>query len=374
MDELIRLRQELHRHPELSGKENTTSKRIRFYLNKYRPDDLITGVGGEGMIAVYRGKKPGPTLLFRCELDALPIQEENELPYSSRVSGVSHSCGHDGHIAMVSGLAALIRSRPLEEGQVILLYQPDEETGTGAARMVQELAKNGLTPNFAFAIHNIPGIPIGSLVLKENTFCSASKGLRIHLTGRTTHAATPEEGVSPSIALAQMVLVLDSIPKKEKFADRTLTTIIRIMAGDDAFGTTASSGELLVTMRANSMVDLDLLSQLSADAARSIANRHGLVIALSSSDEYPPVENDSALCGIVGAVAQKLDRKVVRADKPYPWSEDFAHFTALGPAVLFGLGVGESVPSLHSPRYDFPDAAIPYGIEMLDGIISHYLR
>ncbi|HOP05358.1 MAG TPA: amidohydrolase [Tenuifilaceae bacterium] len=374
MDELIRFRQELHRNPELSGNERATAKRIRFFLNRYRPKELITGIAGEGMAAIYHGNEPGPTLLFRCDLDALPIHEAVRRPYSSTIPGVAHVCGHDGHMTMVTGLSRCLTENPIKRGKVILFYQPEEENGQGGRKSIARLKELGLIPDFAFAIHNLPKYPLGSVVIGEKSFAAASKGIVVKLIGRNSHAAYPEQGVNPSLAVAEIVQGLNALSESKEFSDFVLITIIHIRVGEVAFGTSPGYGEIMVTLRAFADNDMQILSQKTVDLAKNVAHNHGLTIETSLTDDFPATVSNSELKRLVEKVALEQQRKVEFMAQPNRWSEDFAHFTTACPAILFGLGVGENVPELHSPEYDFPDEALIHGVEIMDGIISDLLR
>ncbi|MBC7126048.1 MAG: M20/M25/M40 family metallo-hydrolase, partial [Bacteroidales bacterium] len=236
MEELIRLRHELHRNPELSGQERATGKRIRFFLSRYQPHELYSNIAGEGMAVVYRGKEPGPTVLFRCDMDALPITELSDFKYKSNTPGVSHTCGHDGHMAIVSGLAVRFFENPLEKGKVILFYQPSEENGSGAKESIERLKELDLMPDYAFALHNLPKYKKGSVVLGRYTFTAASKGLIIKLTGRNSHAAFPELGLNPSAATAEIIQHLLALPTNLKYKNFVLVTLIHVKIGKVAFG------------------------------------------------------------------------------------------------------------------------------------------
>ncbi|MDX9770441.1 MAG: amidohydrolase [Tenuifilaceae bacterium] len=374
MEELVRLRHELHRNPELSGEERATGKRVRFYLNKYRPDELFTGIAGEGMAAVYNGQEPGPTILFRCDMDALPINEAVKRHHMSTVQGVAHVCGHDGHMAIVSGLAAKITHNPIRQGRVILFYQPSEENGLGARRSIDRLKELNLYPHYAFAIHNMPKYPLGNVIIAKDTFAAASKGLIVKLIGKNSHAAYPEKGVNPALAIAKITQELCELTSKNRFNRFVMLTVIHIRLGDVAFGTSPGYGEIMVTLRSFDNDDMVKLSELAISIARSIGVEHGLAVETSIADDYPAAIGDATLSDLVKDIATTQGRPVVTLEEPNRWSEDFANFTQHGPALLFGLGVGEDVPDLHSPEYDFPDEAIELGVDLLDSVVTRMLR
>ncbi len=374
MDELIRLRHELHRNPELSGQERATGKRIRFYLNKYRPDELLTGIAGEGMAAIYNGVDSGPTIMLRCDMDALPITEAVNRQHMSSVPGVCHACGHDGHMVMVSGVAAKIKENPIKRGRVILFYQPSEENGLGARQSIERLKELNLFPDYAFAFHNMPKFPLGSIVLGKNTFSAASKGLVIRLVGMSSHAAHPEKGNNPALAIAKITQELCSLTSKHTFNQFVLLTVIHIRLGEVAFGTSPGEGQIMVTLRSFDDRDMEKLSEMAINVAREIGVSHGLAVETSITDDYPAALADKSLTNLVSEVALAHGYDIVELDEPNRWAEDFANFTQQCPAILMGLGVGLDVPDLHSPDYDFPDEALEIGVNFLDSIITKLLR
>ena len=374
MDELIRFRQELHRYPELSGHERGTGKRIRFFLNKYRPHTLHTDIEGEGMAAVFNGTEAGPTLVFRCDLDALPIHETENKPHRSTVPGVSHASGHDGHIAMVTGLSKIIIENPIKRGRVILLYQPEEENGEGALKTFRWLREHDLLPDYAFAIHNIPRFPLGSVIVSRNVFAAASKGLIVKLYGVSSHAAYPEHGVNPSPAMSEIIQGLTGICSGGGFSDFTLITVIHLKLGEVVFGASPGYGEIGATLRAFKDADMKKLTEDALQLIGSIGDKYKLQIETTFGDEFPVTINDANLTDLIEKLAAENGKQVVEINKPNRWSDGFAQFTVRGPAILIGLGLGEETPHLSTSEFDFPDEALQHGVDIYNAIISHYLR
>lgn len=372
MNDIIQLRQELHKYPELSGKEKNTAERIIQFLSKQKPDNLISGIAGHGIAAVYNGCKAGPTLLFRCDMDALPINEMNDLPYKSSIDGVSHLCGHDGHMTMISGLAARLHKQPVDKGRVILFYQPEEENGKGAKNSIAELKEMALVPDYAFAIHNIPKQPFGSIILGQYTFSAASKGLIIKLTGKNSHAAYPENGISPAAAIADIVQIFNNLKDKVTFNDFVLLTIVHIRLGEPAFGTSPGEAEIMVTLRAFDNEDMERLTEFSKSSVKGIANKYKLKVEFDFADEFPASVCDKELTRMVKRLAEKQNLKVILQNQPNRWSEDFAHFTSNFPSIIFGLGIGEDHPDLHTNTYDFPDEVLSVGIDILESIVREF--
>ena len=202
--ELRSLRRVLHQAPEVSGEEVHTAARIVLELKQAGADRIWTDLGGHGVAAEFTGRQPGPTVLIRCELDGLPIHEVSDIPYRSTIAGKGHLCGHDGHMVMVLGVAWALAKRP-DRGRVILLFQPAEETGAGAAAVIADPRWPEIRPDYAFAYHNVPGRPLGEIGLCIGPSNCASRGMKITFSGKTSHAAAPEDGVSPGPRMARLM-------------------------------------------------------------------------------------------------------------------------------------------------------------------------
>ncbi|HUX53910.1 MAG TPA: amidohydrolase [Williamwhitmania sp.] len=374
MEELKRLRHELHKNPELSNQESGTALRLKFFLSRYRPDELVQNVGGEGLLAVYNGLEPGPTVLFRADMDALPITEINKLPYSSSKKGVGHMCGHDGHMTILSGLAMQLHSKPPQRGRAMLLFQPAEETGEGAARALADMIRQGYSPDYAFALHNMPRYPLGSLLLSREVFAAASKGLVVKLTGHSSHAAEPEKGISPALAVARTIEGLIHLSKSAPgFEDYILLTVIYARLGEIAFGTTPGYAEVMATLRSFKNEDMALLTKLSEEIVRKVAAEQHLKADISYVEEFPAAVNSSDAIAYVEKAANQASIPIVELVKPNGWSEDFAHFCLHCKSAIFGLGSGVDHPELHRPDYDFPDEIIEPGVNLFHGIVRQLL-
>lgn len=371
LPELMQLRQELHRHPELSGREYSTAERLGAYLQKYEPANLLTGLGqGAGLAAIFKGIEPGPTLMFRADMDALPIAEKHHYDYASTQPGVSHKCGHDGHMTMVAGLAPLLHKQPLKKGKVILLMQPAEETGQGAKALLEDPQFSALAPDYIFGLHNLPGYPLGQLVLRTGTFCAASKGLRVQLQGSTSHAAEPELGISPAGALAHLLQILIKLPLQLPCTDQVWLTITHAQLGEATFGTSPGEAVLQITLRANLEEDMALLSRKVEEQLHAIADKESLQLQLSYHEVFPVTQNSQEVSALLQRAAEKTGFSVHHKEAPFRWSEDFGYYQQLAPSGFFGLGAGHEQPNLHNPAYNFPDELLPYGLQIYRDLIA----
>jgi amidohydrolase len=208
---LVYLRRELHKYPELSGVEKHTVQRIKYFLEEHHPGRFVEELGGNGLAVVYDFTADGPTVMIRCELDALPILEENSVDYKSVNKGVSHKCGHDGHMAIVAGIALWLKDNPMPKGRVVLLFQPAEETGKGAYDVLQNIAFRELNPDYIYGLHNIPGEPLHRVLVMDKYFSAEVKSMSIKLLGKDAHAAEPENGINPALAISEMICELDKL-------------------------------------------------------------------------------------------------------------------------------------------------------------------
>ncbi|NNF01853.1 MAG: amidohydrolase, partial [Bacteroidia bacterium] len=191
LEDLEKLRKEIHQNPELSQHEYETARRIKDYLVENSSAE-VRYIAKTGVLATFDSKKPGKTLLLRADTDALPIAEINEFGHRSTVQGVSHKCGHDGHTVMMLGVAHLMSSFDLNSGKVLLLFQPAEENGMGAEAVLKDELFLKEKIDYVFALHNLPGFPKKQIIIKENVFNANVKSLIVHLNGKTSHAAEPE--------------------------------------------------------------------------------------------------------------------------------------------------------------------------------------
>ena len=365
------MRQHLHQYPELSGQEYNTAVYLTSFIKPYKPTEILTNLGsGTGVVAYWDSGKPGPFILFRTEIDALPIDEENEINYCSKHKGISHKCGHDGHATMVAGLAALINKNPPLTGKAGLLFQPAEETGEGALAMVNDEQFKRLKPDYIFGLHNLPGFPLGQVVLRGGTFCAASSGMRIILEGRTSHAAEPEKAKSPMTCLINLLQSLPAITNLIQSNQLTQLTVTHARLGEPSFGITPGTAILHITLRAYDKNDFDALVKKVEALSNEEAQKSGLKIHFDFEEAFPLTANSEEMTNLVQTAAEKEGLNFIKKEDPFRWSEDFGHYSTIAKTGFFGLGAGEGVPNLHHPQYDFPDALIVYGIRIFKSLMS----
>lgn len=375
MKELIQLRQELHKHPEVSGNESKTAKRILDFLAKYAPNEIIKNLGGDGLLAIYNGKEDGKSVLFRCELDALPIQEINSFDYKSVYEGVSHKCGHDGHMAILCGMAKTLHENPLEKGTVMLLFQPAEEDGNGAKRVINDSNFDAIKPDFAFALHNLPGYKKHQIVIKEKTFTCAVNSMIIQLEGKTSHAGEPENGINPALAIAEITTFFNSkINKDLTSKEYCLITPIHISMGEKAYGVSAGYGEIHFTIRSNSNAQMQIIESNLEENVKEIASKFNLKTKIDWTQSFQANENNVQAVNFIRKSASNLNLDILEKELPFTFGEDFGLFTQQFKGAMLGLGSGENTPALHNPDYDFPDELIETGINLFHQITKEILN
>lgn len=368
---ILNLRRELHQNPELSNDEYHTSKRIINFIKEYHPDETIR-LGETGLLFLFRGSEEGKTILFRAELDALPIQETTNRDYKSTNQQISHVCGHDGHMAILAGLAQKISHNPPKKGKVFLLFQPAEEVEQGARDVMENPIFNNINPDYMFALHNVPGFTKNSILLKKGSFASGSKGMTVKLRGKTAHAAEPQNGISPANAISQIINQLHSLREnKTLFSDFILLTIIHIQLGEISFGTSPGYAEMRITLRAYENIDLDLLTHHCEKIIQEISSLEKLECEFSYSEVFPATVNDDNCVELVEQSAKQLGLAVEQMKEPFKWSEDFGYYTEKYKACFFGLGSGTDQPQLHNPDFDFPDDIIETGIDLFYSIYQN---
>lgn len=371
--DLVAFRHDLHRRPEISGEESETAIAVTRFLKASAPDRIVTGLGGHGVAAIFEGREPGPTVMLRAELDALPIEELSSAEHRSQVPGKGHLCGHDGHMAILAAVGrGLGRQRP-QRGRAILLFQPAEETGAGAAAVIADSKFPEIAPDFAFSLHNKPGIPLGHARLSVGAANCASRGLRIVLTGETSHASTPEHGVSPMQAVSQLMPALTALgPGGALDAAYALVTVTHASIGEAAFGIAPGRAEIWATLRTVSDREMGALCARAEALVNEAAASQGLTVAMDYHDVFHHCENEAEAVGLLRQAFEQ-ERIPHGPTEPSRGSEDFGLFGRQAKSAMFIFGSGESSPHLHNPDFDFPDALIEPGARIFMRVVRNML-
>ena len=380
MKVLEKLRDKLNKNAELSGQEKETNKIINKFLEKTNPDVHYKNVGGYGIVAIYKGVEEGKNILFRADIDGLniPMIQPSAVSYQqsvseSKVNGqkpktncqYSHRCGHDGHATILCGLAMRYGKKRPEKGNVILLFQPAEETGEGALAVINDPLFKEIKIDMAFALHNLPGYAKHQIILKKGCFASASLGLKLIFDGATSHASQPEKGNNPQRVITTL---LDAFQKKYENLKRdkfhTTLTVTHVAIGEETFGVTPGHAEIWLTLRSQDDSALRQLTESTIALSEYVTKEFKLEFSHSIHEAFAATMNSSRETELVEQAAKDLKLSVNYIKEPFPWSEDFGRFGSICPVCLFGLGSGFEHEPLHSPIYDFEDEIIDTGVEV----------
>ena len=375
--ELTEFRRHLHRHPEVSGEEAWTAAEVTRALKAIGAPLVVTGLGGHGVAAVWQGAEAGETVMFRSELDALPITDQSGAEWASTIAGKGHQCGHDGHSTIMLGLARLIARRPPAKGRVVILFQPSEEDGAGAAAVLADPQFEAIRPDWAYSLHNFPGLPLGEMAIEAGDANCASRGLKVVLEGHTSHASTPEHALSPALSLARLIpAVMAAGPGGADLGpDFRLVTVTHASMGEQAFGITPGRAELWMTLRTvRDEAMAALLSEVTGLIEAECAAT-GLRASFSHHDIFQACVNEASACEVLRRAAEATGMKQCKAQFPMRGSEDFGLFGSRGGAraAMFRLGSGVTAPKLHNPDYDFPDSLIAPAVHVFEHVLREHL-
>jgi amidohydrolase len=373
MKSMVEIRHYLHQNPELSDNEMKTSHFLKQILQDFSPQKIVDKLGGYGLLAIYRGQRPGKNILLRADLDALPIAEDAALSYKSLQPNVAHLCGHDGHMTILLEVAKRLHNLHGNfAGNAILLFQPAEETGQGAKRVLADPKFQQIPIDYAFGLHNLPGFELGQVIVREQTFASASQGLIIRLQGASSHAGHPENGNNPVFAMLEIVQELEQISQQfQQMSQRGLITIIHLKLGEVAFGTAPGEGVVMATFRAYRDAEMQQMTTQAQQLIQRICHKYQLKYQLEWVEKFLATVNDDFAVQQIKKAAETLQFSPKIPATPFAWSEDFSYISQKFPSGFFGLGAGKESPQLHNSNYDFPDQLIDLGAAMFMQIITN---
>ncbi len=373
MFDLVSFRQHLHQNPELSGKEYETQKFLIKHLEKLSLS--YSKVAETGLLIHFKGQEKGPSLLLRGDIDALPIQEDTDLAYASKISGVSHKCGHDGHTTVIMALAYHFAEEPPKRGDLYLLFQPSEENGKGAAAVLNDPKFKAIHYDRAYAFHNIPGFKRGELFWRDQNFTAGVRSLIFRFKGFSAHAAEPEKARSPQALLAKAMQEIESLAKPNWESDNfSQISLVHAKLGEAAYGISPGEGELHYTIRAWQGEILDELENKIHKQLKSWAEADNLQMEKESLEEFWPNYNQPEANELLLACADAQDLAHHQLKEAFRWGEDFGLFLKDKEGALFGIGAGEEHEVLHHPDYDFPDAILKATIELFKSLTLNYLN
>ncbi len=367
-DQLVSIRREFHRHPEVAMQEEETSRRIRERLEALGIPYTVKA--RTGVVGRIHGSGDGPTVALRADIDALPIQEENEVDYKSRVDGVMHACGHDGHMAMLLGAAAVLNKLRGEfSGDIVLLFQPSEEKIPGGALpLIEEGALDGV--DYVVGTHLWAALPVGQIGVVHGAAMAAADEFRIEVIGKGGHGSMPHQTVDALVVGCQVVDALQTVVSRSVDPlDPAVLSVGTFQAGTN-FNIIAPRAVMTGTVRSLSQDVRELIKSRMARIVRAVCDAAGAEFRFDYKEGYPPLVNDDQVTDLVEELARGLvgEANVVEL-RPNMGGEDFAYYLQKVPGCFFFTGGGNPEKGIefphHHPRFDFDEDALPIGTRLL---------
>jgi amidohydrolase len=358
-------RRDIHEHPELLYDVHRTAAFVADRLKEFGCDEVATGLGKTGVVGVIKGKKPAggdiKVIGLRADMDALPIEENTNLAYASKTPGKMHACGHDGHTAMLLGAARYLAETRNFAGDAVVIFQPAEEGGAGAAAMI----KDGLMDRFAidqvYGMHNGPGIPVGSFAIRSGPIMAATDAIDINIEGHGGHAARPHKCLDSVLVGAELITALQQIVSRNVDPlDSAVISICEFHAGN-ARNVIPQTAVLRGTVRTLTAEVRELIEKRVKEVVAGVAQMTGARIELTYERGYPVTSNHAAQTDFAAQVAREIAGDAnVHETPPLMGAEDFAYMLEQRPGAFIFCGNGDSA-GLHHPAYNFNDEAIVFG-------------
>ena len=357
-------RRDLHAHPEILYEVHRTAGSVAEKLKAFGCDEVVTGIGRTGVVGVIRGRKggSGKTIGLRADMDALPIEEANDLPYKSTVPGKMHACGHDGHTAMLLGAARYLAETRNFDGTAVVIFQPAEEGGAGGKAMVEDGMMDRFGIGEVYGMHNYPGMPLGSFGIRPGPMMAAADHLTIEIEGVGGHAARPHLGVDTVLIGAQIINQLQSIVSRNVDPLQSAVVSICVFKTGTADNVIPQTVTLGGTARSLAQNVRDLLQKRIGEVAEGTARLYGGKAKVNYRIGYPVLVNHPGQTDFAAQVASEVAGRdhVDTALAPMMGAEDFSYMLNARPGAFIWVGNGDSA-GLHHPSYNFNDDAIPYG-------------
>ncbi|MEK7407948.1 MAG: amidohydrolase [Acidobacteriota bacterium] len=382
---LVAQRRDFHMYPELSNREERTSRVIAEKLKALGFDQIRTGVSRYGIVALLKGAKPGPVVAIRADMDALPIEETLDVPYRSKNKGVKHACGHDVHMTVALGTAEVLsKMRGEIAGSVKFIFQPAEEGApegeeSGAARMIKEGALENPRPQAIFALHTNPLLEAGKIGWAPAAVLASSDSLRIRIIGKKVHAAWPHQGIDPVVVAAECIAALQTIRSRRIDPVEPLVLTIGSIHGGNRHNIIADEVVMEGTLRTHNEQVRERAISLVREILGGVAASHGASAEVAwSPRSNPPTVNDTALVEATLPVMRRtLGPGNVIQVPPVMGAEDFTYFQKVIPGFMWWLGVGNPsrgiTAMLHTPDYDADESSLVTGVKAMANIVLDYL-
>ena len=369
--EIAEWRHDIHQHPEILFETHRTSALVKDKLKEFGCDEVIEGIGKTGVVGVINGQtnQSGKVIGLRADMDALPINEETGLDYSSKIPGAMHACGHDGHTSMLLGAAKYLCETRNFDGQAVVIFQPAEEGGGGGL----EMCKDGMMENFkideVYGMHNWPGVELGKFAIRSGPFFAASDFIEATISGKGGHAAKPHETVDPTVIASQIVVALQTIASRRADpVEQVVVSITSFETSSTAFNVIPQEVKIKGTVRTLDPDVRDLAEKEYLRITELTAAAMGGSADAKFTRGYPVMSNSSEQTEFAAKVARDVAGECAEAPLVMG-GEDFAYMLEERPGAYILLGNGDSSP-VHHPKYNFNDDAIPFGCSWLVELVE----
>ncbi|HEU0178185.1 MAG TPA: amidohydrolase [Blastocatellia bacterium] len=384
---LVEQRRDFHMHPELSNREERTSRVIAEKLRALGLDEVRTGVGKYGVVALLKGNLPGgpnSVVAVRADMDALPIQETIDPPYKSRNDGVKHACGHDAHMTIQLGVAELLsKMRDRVRGSIKFIFQPAEEGAPpgergGAQFMIEERALENPRPSAIFGLHVMPNIEAGQIGYNSGPAMASSDRFSITIRGKKVHGAYPHDGVDAVVVAAECVMALQTIRSRRINTQEPLVITLGSIIGGNRFNIIADEVKLEGTMRTlNEEVRTRSIEMMKQTLA-GVTSAYGASYEIEFGANNPVTYNDPALVEATLPVMRKtIGEKNLISPKPQMGAEDFSYYQKVIPGFFYFLGVGNRekgvTAMIHTPEFDIDEESLVIGVKTMSNVLLDYL-
>lgn len=382
--QLVAQRRDFHMHPELSNREERTSRIVAERLRALGLEDVKTGVGKYGVTALLKGTKPGPVVAVRADMDALPIQEVNDVPYKSQVPNVKHACGHDAHTTIELGVAEILsRMRGEIKGTIKFIFQPAEEGAPageegGAALMIKEGALENPRPQAIFGLHVMPVVEVGQIIYNSGPAMASSDHFVITIHGKKVHGAYPHDGVDAVVVAAECVTALQTIRSRRIDTTEPLVITVGIIQGGNRFNIIADEVKLEGTVRTLSEEVRKRAQSLMRETLDGITKAYGATFDMEYAEGAAVTYNEPSLVEETLPTIRRIvgDQNVVTR-KPQMGAEDFSYFQKVVPGFYYFLGVGNRArgitAQIHTPEFDLDEESLVIGVKVMSNILLDYL-
>jgi amidohydrolase len=377
-DWLVEIRRTIHMHPELGFEEVETSKLVSEWLERFGLQ-VKRGIAKTGVVGLLQGSEPGRTVAIRADMDALPLDEANQVPYVSKVKGKMHACGHDAHVAILLGVARVFSSnKDRVKGNIKWIFQPAEEGGGGGKVMVEEGVLESPKVDAIFGAHVFPLLPVGKVGIYEREGLAAADRVKIKIIGKGGHGAMPHLCKDPILAAGHVITQLHSIVSRNiNPLDSAVITIGKI-SGGTAINIIPDEVEMLVTVRSLSPQVREELNRRMEEVVQGVAQSFEMDYRYEFEYGYPVLINDPEMSRLVNSACSKgIGKENVEVLRPSMGAEDFAYYLEKIPGSFFRLGIRNEkrgiIHPYHSSLFDIDEEVLPFGVEMFVRIIDQYL-